>query len=258
LVRKMRGMQISRNDKLTLPGVSILVPVLNEANNAAEFMKRLNSQSVKAHEIIVIDGGSTDESVQKFTDAGARVIHCETRGRGNQLVQGLKQASGEAVLILHADMLPQENVVEKTARALASDKKLVGGVLGARFQSNKFKYKVITFLNKLRVVLSGISFGDQGQFFRRQVALEHNCLPAIPLMEDVELGMRLQAVGKTCLLDGGLEVSVRRWKSKNVWSNAFHIFFLLSRYLVLRRVQKSLKVDKFYDEYYSDEGAETA
>ena len=77
-------------------------------------------------------------------------------------------------------------------------------------------------------------------------------------MEDVELGMRLQALGKIRLLDGGLKVSVRRWKSRNVWKNAFHIFYLLSRYLVLRRTRSELKVDSFYREYYSDKKTETA
>ena len=77
-------------------------------------------------------------------------------------------------------------------------------------------------------------------------------------MEDVELAMRLQAMGKVRLLDGGLSVSVRRWRHKNVWKNAFHIFYLLSRYLVLRRLRSDLKVDHFYKEYYADKEAETA
>jgi len=68
--------------------------------------------------------------------------------------------------------------------------------------------------------------------------------------------MSLQALGKVRLLDGGLKVSVRRWKKKNVWSNAFHIFFLLSRYLFLRRFKRSLRVDKFYKAYYK--GTKTA
>ena len=194
---------------------------------------------------------------EAFEEAGAKVLKCLKKGRGNQLAVGLKKAKAEAVLILHADMLPDSRVVERVVKALAADPQLKGGALGASFELDSFKYKVITFLNLLRVALTGISFGDQGQFFRRKDVVENGCLKEIPLMEDVELGMRLQALGKTRLLDGGLTVSVRRWKTKNVWKNAFHIFYLLSRYLFLRRTRSELKVDGFYKEYYSDKEAET-
>ena len=257
LILKVRGKGGVESQYKSLPSVSVLIPVLNEADNAEDVMTRMECQTVKAHEIIVIDGGSSDDSAELFEKGGAQIIKCSKKGRGNQLAAGLKSATGEAVLILHADMLADNTVVEKVATALAKDPELIGGALGARFQSDLFKYKVITFLNLTRVALTGISFGDQGQFFRRKEAIEGECLQEIPLMEDVELGMRLQALGKIRLLDGGLRVSVRRWKSKNVFRNALHIFGLLSRYLFLRRTRSTIKVDKFYNEYYSDKKTET-
>ena len=257
LIMKVRGKSLdSVQDKL--PSLSILIPVLNEGENAQKVMNQLSSQTIRANEVIVIDGGSSDNSVEQFEKYGAKVIKSPRKGRGNQLCAGLRQATSEAVLILHADMLPDTRVVERVVRALAADPELKGGALGASFESDRFKYKVITFLNLVRVALTGISFGDQGQFFRRKDVVDHDCLKEIPLMEDVELGMRLQALGKIRLLDGGLTVSVRRWKTKNVWKNAFHIFYLLSRYLLLRRTRSELKVDSFYREYYSDQNTETA
>ncbi|MCM8525641.1 MAG: glycosyltransferase, partial [Lentisphaeraceae bacterium] len=257
IVLKVKGKSLEEESE-NLPDLSVLIPVLNEESNAVKIMDRLKEQTVKANEVIVIDGGSTDNSVFAFEEAGATVLKCLKKGRGNQIAEGLKKATSEAVLILHADMIPDSRVVERVVKALAADPELKGGALGASFESDSFKYKVITFLNLLRVALTGISFGDQGQFFRRKEVIENGCLKEIPLMEDVELGMRLQALGKTRLLDGGLTVSVRRWKTKNVWKNAFHIFYLLSRYLFLRRTRSELKVDGFYKEYYSDKEAETA
>ena len=256
LILKVKGKSLEEESE-NLPGLSILIPVLNEEENAKQLMSQLNSQTIKPDEVIVIDGGSTDNTIFAFEEAGAKVLKCLKKGRGNQLAVGLKKAKAEAVLILHADMLPDSRIVERVVKALAADPQLKGGALGASFESDSFKYKVITFLNLLRVALTGISFGDQGQFFRRKDVVENDCLKEIPLMEDVELGMRLQALGKTRLLDGGLTVSVRRWKTKNVWKNAFHIFYLLSRYLFLRRTRSELKVDGFYKEYYSDKEAET-
>ncbi len=215
-------------------------------------MSQLHAQTVKADHIIVIDGGSSDSSITTFEQLGAHVIKAPRKGRGIQLAAGLAETSSEAVLILHADMVPDTRVVERVALALAADPELLGGALGATFESTKFKYTIITFLNLVRVALTGITFGDQGQFFRRKVVVDNDCLKAIPLMEDIELGMRLQALGKSRLLDGGLTVSVRRWKTKNVWRNAFHIFYLLTCYLFLRRCCSDLQVDKFYDQYYSN------
>ncbi|MEE9413192.1 MAG: glycosyltransferase [Methylococcales bacterium] len=242
------------NHKLqtALPSVSILIPVLNEANNAQKLMRQLHAQTIKADQIIVIDGDSTDNSFTMFEQLGAHVIEAPRKGRGNQLVAGLAETVSDAILILHADVIPDTRVVERVALALAADPELLGGALGATFESTRFKYKIIAFLNLVRVALTGITFGDQGQFFRRIVAVNNNCLRAIPLMEDIELGMRLQALGKTRLLDGGLTVSVRRWKTKNVCSNAMYIFYLLTCYLFLRRFCSDIEVDKFYDHYYSD------
>ena len=257
LILKVRGKSLDLvQDKL--PSLSVLIPVLNEGKNAAVIMERLKNQTVKAEQVIVIDGGSTDNSIFAFEEEGADVVKCLKRGRGNQLAEGLKKANGEAILILHADMVPDKRVVERVVKAVAADPDLKGGALGASFESDSFKYKVISFLNLLRVALTGISFGDQGQFFRRKDVVDNDCLQEIPLMEDVELALRLQALGKIRLLDGGLTVSVRRWKTKNVWKNAFHIFYLLSSYLFLRRTRSDLKVDRFYKEYYSDKEAETA
>ena len=254
LVLKVKGKRAkAKIDEL--PSVSVLIPVLNEGSNVRAIMNCLNEQSVKAKEVIIIDGGSTDKSVELFEREGATVIKCAKKGRGNQLSAGLKTASGDAIIIFHADMVPDKEAVEKVVTALAADPQLIGGALGARFDSEKGKYKIIALMNMFRVALTGISFGDQGQFFRRQLALDNGCLQEIPLMEDVELGMRLQALGKTRLLSVGLSVSVRRWENKNITGNALHILSLLSRYLLLRRLRSKVKVEKMYNEYYdNDEG----
>ena len=142
LILKVRGKGGEEIQGRKLPSLSVLIPVLNEADNAEKIMQRLNTQSVKAHEIIVIDGGSSDKSVELFEKYGAKVIKCARKGRGNQLHAGLMSATGEAVFILHADMIPETNVVETVAGALAADPHLIGGALGAGFQSDRFKYKV--------------------------------------------------------------------------------------------------------------------
>ena len=96
----------------------------------------------------------------------------------------------------------------------------------------------------------GISFGDQGQFLRREIALKKECLPEIPLMEDVEISLRLKKIGKTRMLDGGIIASTRRWDKRNVWTNAFQVMLLLSKYLWMRRFKKNFCTESFYQAYY--------
>ena len=71
-------------------------------------------------------------------------------------------------------------------------------------------------------------------------------------MEDVELAMRLQALGEVQKLTGGVEVSTRRWQDRKVLMNAFKIFCLLFKYLFLRRLKNQVKTESFYEDYYSD------
>ena len=232
--------------------MGVIIPVLNEAENVEGIVADLKYQSIAPKQIMIVDGGSSDRTVELFEALGLEVISCSTKGRGNQLYAGLEKLTTDVVLVLHADKRLDKSLVEKVAKVCSADESLVGGAVGAHFVSKSFKYRVIEFLNNLRMIISGISFGDQGQFFRRKLVLEKDCLKRIPLMEDVELAMHLQNHGKVRKLDGGLNVSVRRWQHKPVWKNALQIFFLLFKYLFLRRLSKSINTQKFYEDYYSD------
>ena len=253
LYMKVRGRKSQPN--LIEGSVSVLIPVLNESANALQIMNDLQRQTYKAKEIITIDGGSNDDTVEKFKTAGAEVLICPEKGRGNQLVCGLEQATGDYVLVLHADKRVGPFTLENIVSAFHNQPELVGGAIGANFDSRRYKYKVIEFLNNLRMAICGISFGDQGQFFKREIVMQNKLLHKIPLMEDVELAIGLQSIGKIVKLQGGLTVSTRRWKKKKVLTNAFQIFYLLTKYLLLRRVRRDVKANTFYESYYSEKPA---
>ena len=127
-------------------------------------MTDLKNQTLKASEILVVDGGSLDNTVKQFKKAGAQVVQCLEKGRGNQLHAGLEKATGDYVVVLHADKRLNECVLEKVAQSFLQNPSLVGGVVGAHFDSAVSKYKIIEFLNNLRFAICGISFGDQVQF----------------------------------------------------------------------------------------------
>lgn len=231
--------------------ISVIVPIWNEEQNVPKILEQLRSQTLKPFEIIAVDGASQDQSYQLLSKEGDVTLLRSERGRGNQIAAGLEQASGEVVFIMHADMGLEPDVLEKISRALNDDPYLVGGCVGARFDSSLFKYKVIRFLNVLRVKLGGISFGDQGQFFLREKAVEGDWFPKQPLMEDIELSLRMHSSGKTAMLDGGIIASTRRWQNKNVAGNAWHVIRLLAEYLIVRKFKGQANTEKMYESYYA-------
>ena len=231
-----------------LPSLSIIIPVLNEAHNVGTICREIEQQSISAQEVIIVDGGSTDETKQIFDKTVYKVISSE-RGRGNQIFAGAQEASGDIIFIMHADMQLEPHVFKDIAEVMINPT-IMGGCVGAHFSCTSLKFRIIRWINILRVKLMGISFGDQGQFFRRVPGMKENWLPAIPLMEDVELSLRMNKAGKTIMLKGGIIASTRRWDEHNIWLNAFQVLCLLSKYLFLRKTKKDFCTEAFYRAYY--------
>ncbi|WDE98455.1 glycosyltransferase [Lentisphaera profundi] len=231
------------------PSISIVIPALNEAANISNICACLKAQTYAAVEVIIVDGGSTDKTQELFEKEGMRVLS-GPRGRGNQIHLGSLKAKGDIIFVMHADMTLDSQVLEKIASAFSKDDLLIGGCVGSAFDQDFFKFRFLSWLNNLRITLTGISFGDQGQFFLRQRGLDESWIQAIPLMEDVELALRMKAAGKTIQLNGGIIASTRRWQHRSVLFNAIYVSYLLSKYLFLRRFKKDFSVEKFYESYY--------
>jgi GT2 family glycosyltransferase len=122
-----------------------------------------------------------------------------------------------------------------------------------QFERNTPKTMVIAFLNNLRTFLTGISFGDQAQFFRAEALAAAGGFPSMMLMEDVELSLRLKEVGRLVFLRNGILVSGRRWLGNGFTGNLMTVFHLFPRYLIERRFCRSNTLKRnYYDIYYSD------
>ena len=129
---------------------------------------------------------------------------------------------------------------------------MIGGALGARFEGAGLSYRLLTAANDLRAVMLGISFGDQVQFFRRRVFLRRGSYPALPLMEDVELSLRLSALGRQGYLFGGSLVSARRWRRAG-GAHAFKVIRLFSLFL-WQRLWGRVDGAAFFLSYYGGPG----
>ncbi len=193
--------------------ISIVIPTLNEASELAETIRRARLVP-EACEIIVADGGSSDATREIAVQTGARVVLSE-RGRGQQLRAGAAVATGDVILLLHADTwLPPE-----TGRAIQNclrDQTVVGGGCWKIFRDGSLLLRGSRFKCALRLFLARRVMADQAIFVRREILEAVGGIPDLPLMEEFELCRRLRCVGRIALADATVITSARRFTKLGV------------------------------------------
>jgi len=196
--------------------LSVVIPTRNESRTIRDCLSAIREDN-PACEVIVVDGGSTDDTAALASAAGARVIlHASPPeaggGRGGQIRAGVKAAAGDAVVVVHADTRIAPGTTARILRILASQPMVAGGAVGGLFAGRGLHLRLLETANDFRASCMGISFGDQVQFFRRQALEAAGGFPDQPLMEDVELSLRLSRLGRTVYLFGDASLSDRRWR----------------------------------------------
>jgi len=226
---------------------------LNEEDRIGRCLESLKNRTF-LKEIIVTDGGSTDGTRQIAADMGARVVD-SPRGRGFQIENGVNIASGDVIMIMHADSVAQKGVLAGIIKILAASPHTVGGACGMQFEPKRISTRLIAILNKVRTILTGISFGDQAQFFRAEALDNAGGFPSMMLMEDVELSLRLKERGRLVVLNKKILVSARRWQAGSFAGNLMTVLHLFPRYLVERRFLRGDRLNqKYYKLYYDKSG----
>lgn len=210
------------------PAISIVIPALNEGAQIAAVLARLQPLRRRGHEVILVDGGSQDDTVRQASGLVDRVITAP-RGRARQLAAGAAAAGREIVWFLHADT----RICDR-ADALIGD--ALQGAGWGRFdvqlsgRHRRPMLRVVAWLMNRRSRLTGIATGDQGIFVRRTVLDAVGGVPALPLMEDVELSRRLRRVGRPACIAGPLITSSRRWERHGVWRTIGLMWLLRAGY----------------------------
>lgn len=190
--------------------ISVIIPTINEETAVAKAV--FSALAAGAREVIVADGGSEDSTIDVATACGASRIERSRPGRGIQMNAGASAAAGEFVLFLHADNeLGQDCLTQITTHPNAT-----WGAFRQRIDSSRSAFRLIEQGNSLRVKYRCMPFGDQGIFVRRTVFDDQGGFAEFPLMEDVELSIRLRRIARPILLDGPLTVSARRWEKHGV------------------------------------------
>jgi len=232
--------------------LTVVVPARNEAARLGccldGLAPALRTGDVAA--VVVVDGGSDDATVAVARQRGARVLSA-TGGRGGQIAAGVAASGGDVVLVLHADAVCRPEAPARLVAALNACPEAAGGAMGMAFADPGPGLWTLAGLNALRARITGISFGDQGQFFRREALEAAGGFPEMALMEDVELALRLRGVGETLLLGGGLTVSGRRWHGSGFGGKVAGVLGLFAGYLAARRLGLADSTGRrYYRRYY--------
>ncbi len=204
--------------------LSVIVPVLNEAENIPRLLSALQEACPQA-EAIVVDGGSQDgtrEAVRRFS--GVRLI-LSRQGRAHQMNAGAAEARGRILLFLHADTWLPLGAAEAVQEACRNPL-VVGGRFDVRFDSPRPAFRVIAAFMNIRSRVSGIFTGDQAIFVRREAFEALGGFPEIPLMEDVEFSRRLKRAGQLACLQVEATTSARKWEREGVGRTALLMWSL--------------------------------
>ena len=208
--------------------ISIIVPVLNESAQLPDLLVHLLEYKKVGCDIILVDGGSTDQSVEQAEALGFSVLRSE-KGRAIQMNTGAKSARGDILLFLHADTRLPENAVQVIERAF-EDKNAQWGRFNIRITGQAFMLKVVAWFMNHRSRLSSIVTGDQAIFVRRDMFEKMGGFPVQALMEDIEFSIRLKGMRKPIALQEKVRTSGRRWEQKGIWRTIFLMWSLRFAY----------------------------
>ncbi len=187
--------------------ISVIVPTLNEESSIAPVLR--SAGDAEDVERIVIDGGSDDKTESAATSAGGRVFQ-SARGRGLQMNEGARRATGEILLFLHGDtLLPQS--FDELVRSTLRREGVVAGAFRLGIDGGGWTLRAIERVANWRSRLLQLPYGDQALFMRRQIFHQIGGFPETPILEDLTLVRRLKKHGRVALVPDMVRTSPRRW-----------------------------------------------
>ena len=197
--------------ELEYAALSIIIPTLNEAHSIAATLDAVAKVRGRV-EVIWVDGGSSDGTLERLREHGARVITSE-RGRGAQMHAGACAASGQALWFLHADTIPPTDAAERINESLR-DATVVGGNFCVRFDGGRRAARFLTWLYpQLRKL--GLCYGDSGIFARGDAYHSVGGFKPFPIFEDLDLVRQLKRVGRVVRLPATVVTSSRRFEGRS-------------------------------------------
>jgi rSAM/selenodomain-associated transferase 2 len=201
------------------PCLSVVIVARNEAARLPSLLADLAGAADGLHELVVVDGSSSDGTPVLAQLAGARVIHGQG-GRGGQLAAGVAATEGTWLLLLHADTRLPLGWRAMVERAMAgSERRAWAFRLG--IEGGGAALRLVEALVELRSRWRQLPYGDQGLLLPRTLYVRCGGIAPLPLMEDLEFVLRLRRQARIRCLPEAITVHGRRWNQRGVWSTTF-------------------------------------
>lgn len=191
--------------------VSIIIPTLNEETTIAGLLTNLKFQKGN-FEVIIVDGGSHDETISIARSFSKVKILPSAKGRAIQMNNGAKKAIGDILLFLHADTILPPDAILAIENSLVRN--CVAGCFYLEFDDPNMLLKIYSLFSRLNHSL--FTYGDQAIFIRKSIFEKLGGFANIPIMEDVEIQSRLKTQGKFIKLDKPVQTSARRFLQNGI------------------------------------------
>ena len=195
------------------PGLSIIIPVLNEVVALAKAFDGIALLRRSGAQVIVVDGGSHDDTVILATKLADRVLST-AKGRAMQMNCGARIALGDYLLFLHADTVMSNDAQLKLLEAIQNQP--VWGRFDVRLSGRNMILRVVEYFMNLRSRVTGIATGDQAIFVSREVFCKLGGYSEILLMEDIVLSTRLRRWESPLCIGSKILSDSRRWESNGI------------------------------------------
>lgn len=219
---------------------SIIIPVLNEADSIVGLLSCLSTLRTAGHEVLVVDGGSSDRTRALAQPLCDQVITA-AKGRAVQMNAGALHATGELFWFLHADSKLPGKALDVVPSLLRKHR---WGRFDVCLSGGQLAYRVIGGLMNLRSRLTGIATGDQAIFVERNLFWSVGGYPEIPLMEDIALCRKLRRTGRPLNVEHQVITSSRRWEQNGLLSTVMLMWWLRLQYYL--GVAPEVLVKKYY------------
>jgi rSAM/selenodomain-associated transferase 2 len=221
--------------------ISFVVPTLNEGAGIKGMLQTL-AQDYPGAERIVVDGGSSDETVAEVLASGAVLLRSEP-GRARQMNIGAEAASGDYIFFVHADTRPPASPQSLTS---VLDSVPQWGFARIRLSGDGVALRVIEWSINLRSRLTRVATGDQMLFVRADLFARLGGFAAIALMEDVELSKRLRHTAAPEIIADPVETSSRRWRERGIVRTVLQMWALRLAYFC------GAHPDRLWRRYYGE------
>lgn len=209
--------------------IAVIIPALNEAQFIQQTLFNLQAWRQKGHQVLLVDGGSTDETLTLAEPLVDELLVSEP-GRALQMNMGAEHADADILLFLHADTLISENADQHIIASIAQGNDW--GRFNVAFSSGRLVFRIIAFFINLRSCLSSIATGDQAIYVDKLLFDRVGRFPPLPLMEDVQLSINLKRKQRACCLQQTVITSSRRWEKNGIYKTILLMWSIRLGYFI--------------------------